>query len=363
MKQIASGSFGDEIMKPRIFLSSTFYDLKYIREDLCCFISEKNYEPILSERGNIGYTPGKSLDLSCYEAINHSDMTILLIGGRYGSAASDETAEDSFSDYLSITRKEFRMAIQNGIPLFAFVDKNVYTEFELYEKNKDLFAEKSETILHFEFTYTEHKNVFQFIHELKTNVGIPIFQFSSINDIKQILNEQWADMMKKYLTVLREKKKIDSLNTTMQEINHVVQKLTSQVSAMGSKIYESESEFEEKASIMQTYNTIKQSIHLYNPCHNEKREIYDADIRNCIDALAKSMNIIQQRQSVEDNFDFKECGKIIVACLNEHSLKLSSLTSSFLPNLDVLCNILNQDDLKEKVIAMFSQKPENLIAV
>ena len=33
-------------MKPRIFISSTFYDLKYIREELMRFIVSKNYEPI-----------------------------------------------------------------------------------------------------------------------------------------------------------------------------------------------------------------------------------------------------------------------------------------------------------------------------
>lgn len=43
-------------MKPRIFISSTFYDLKYIREELMRFIVSKNYEPILFENGNIGYT-------------------------------------------------------------------------------------------------------------------------------------------------------------------------------------------------------------------------------------------------------------------------------------------------------------------
>lgn len=365
MEKYAFKIFGDKKMKPRIFLSSTFYDLKYIREDLSRFIMGKNYEPILSERGNIGYTPGKPLDLSCYEAIHQSDMTILLIGGRYGSAASGETIEDCFSNYLSVTRKEFRTAVENGIPLFAFIDKNVYTEFELYEKNENLFAEKAEnqTAFSFEFIYTEHRNVFRFIHELKTSVGLPIFCFSSVNDIKKILDEQWADMMKKYLTALREKKTIDSLNTTVQEINHVMQKLESQVSVMGSKIYDSKSEFEEKTSIMQAYHAIKQSVHLFNPVHNAQRKIYDADIRHCIDAFTKSINVIRQRQAVEDDFDFQECSKIIIACLNEYALKLSSLTSTFLQNLDVLFDVLNREESKEKVVAMFLQKPEDLITL
>ncbi len=336
MKKTESKVFGDENMKPRIFLSSTFYDLKYIREDLFHFIVSRNYDPILSEQGSIGYTPGKPLDISCYEAVNNSDMAILLVGGRYGSAASSETGGDCFSEYLSVTRKEFRTAVKNGIPVFAFVDENVYTEFELYEKNKDLFLNsKNKNMLGFEFTYTEHQNVFQFIHELKTNVGLPIFQFSSVNDIKQILDEQWADMMKKYLTELRDKKTTESLEETIQEINHAIQKLTSQVSVMGSEICENEDKFEEKTAVMQAYTAIKQSIHLYNPCHVQ-RKIYDTDIRNCLEALTKSINIIRQRQAVEKEDDFNAYSKIIFTCLNEYNLKLSSLTSSFLQNLDML---------------------------
>ena len=46
-------------MKPRIFVSSTFYDLKYIREDLSNFIKSYNFEPIMFEDGDIGYVPGK----------------------------------------------------------------------------------------------------------------------------------------------------------------------------------------------------------------------------------------------------------------------------------------------------------------
>lgn len=49
-------------MKPRIFVSSTFYDLKYVREDLSNFIKAHDFEPIMFEDGDIGYTPGRALD-------------------------------------------------------------------------------------------------------------------------------------------------------------------------------------------------------------------------------------------------------------------------------------------------------------
>ncbi len=50
---------GITYMKPRIFISSTFYDLKYIREDIANFVRSYGYEPILFEDGDIGYTPEK----------------------------------------------------------------------------------------------------------------------------------------------------------------------------------------------------------------------------------------------------------------------------------------------------------------
>ena len=120
-------------MKPRIFISSTFYDLKYIREELMRFIVSKNYEPILFENGNIGYTPNRALDISCYEAMRNSDMAILIIGGKYGSPAT--TNNNEFDEYVSVTRKEFRSANRSKIPIYTFVDSKVFTEYELYERN------------------------------------------------------------------------------------------------------------------------------------------------------------------------------------------------------------------------------------
>ena len=71
----------EKCMKPKIFVSSTYYDLKYAREDLSNFINGYKFEPILFENGDIGYEPGKPLDESCYSNISKSDMVILLIGG------------------------------------------------------------------------------------------------------------------------------------------------------------------------------------------------------------------------------------------------------------------------------------------
>jgi len=74
--------------KPRVFISSTYYDLKHIRAALENFIESLGFEAILSEKGDIAYSPDKPLDESCYREVSNSDIFILIIGGRYGSASS-----------------------------------------------------------------------------------------------------------------------------------------------------------------------------------------------------------------------------------------------------------------------------------
>jgi hypothetical protein len=70
--------------KPRVFVSSTFYDLKHIRSSLDIFIESLGFEPILSEKGDIAYSPDHPLDESCYREVQTSDIFVLIIGGRYG---------------------------------------------------------------------------------------------------------------------------------------------------------------------------------------------------------------------------------------------------------------------------------------
>ena len=150
-------------MRPRIFVSSTFYDLKYIREDLANFIKLYDFESILFEDGDIGYTPGKKLDESCYEQMRTADMVILIIGGAYGSAASNEK-EDDFQEYMSVTRREFQIAINESIPVFVFIDVDVYVEYGFYENNYDGIENKHQDL---KFKATKNINVFRFIREIK----------------------------------------------------------------------------------------------------------------------------------------------------------------------------------------------------
>ena len=50
--------------KPRVFLSSTYYDLKHVRERIERFLVNFGMEPVLFENDNVTFEFNKPLDLS-----------------------------------------------------------------------------------------------------------------------------------------------------------------------------------------------------------------------------------------------------------------------------------------------------------
>ena len=126
--------------KPRVFVSSSYYDLKHFRSSLDIFIEGLGFEGILSEKGNIAYNPDQPLKESCYREAQTADILVLLIGGRYGSAAGGEERKPThkfFERYDSITKKEYESAIQRDIPTYILVETNVYAEYQTFLKNKE----------------------------------------------------------------------------------------------------------------------------------------------------------------------------------------------------------------------------------
>ena len=127
-------------MKPRIFVSSTYYDLKHVRERIEKFIDNYGFESVLFESDKITYEHDKPIDDSAYNEVNLCHMMLLIIGGRYGTGASiDNPIEDHKkyeNEYVSITRKEFETALKRNIPIFILLIKMFIRNIKHIKKTK-----------------------------------------------------------------------------------------------------------------------------------------------------------------------------------------------------------------------------------
>jgi len=171
---------------PRIFVSSTYYDLKHVREIIRKFIEDLGYEPVLSEFSDIFYKPGDTVQNSCLREISSCDIFILIVGKRYGSYFP--------SDSLSITHREYIEAQNQSIPIYSFVDLDVLHDYEFHKKNT------SSTNCSYRVVEDEDIYIFGLIDDIqKASKDNSLIPFTSISDILQHLKKQWASLFKNFL--------------------------------------------------------------------------------------------------------------------------------------------------------------------
>jgi hypothetical protein len=229
-------------MKPRVFVSSTYYDLKYVRESIERFISNYNFEPVLFESGNVTFEHGEELDTSCYNEVNLCHMMILIIGGRYGSKATGDNKTDVITKYeaqfVSITRREYETALSKNLPVFIFIDKNVYSEYQTYSENRSIFeSPTSEKKMNFKFAHVDSINVFRFIDYLNKN---PIKTFEKFEEIEDYLKNQISGLFYLYLMQLQRKKDEEKVLDTISELNNVTQRMNEMMSEVGKKVIDTD---------------------------------------------------------------------------------------------------------------------------
>lgn len=204
---------------PRIFVSSTCYDLQEVRGNLRDFIYGFGYEPIMSDFGDIFYDFNTHVQESCVEAIKQSDMYVLIIGDNYGSTFhTSEKKQNEIPE--SVTLTEFKKALELEKAKIIFINKFVKHDYENYsnylkEKYREYFNEntiedkdinvekhkiKVEVDKSYPFPKKSYKYIFYFldkIYELKTNNAF--FPFESSQDIKENLKKQWAGFLQERL--------------------------------------------------------------------------------------------------------------------------------------------------------------------
>lgn len=199
---------------PRVFVSSTCYDLKYIRENIKYFINNMGFESILSEDGDVFYAPEQHTHDACLSEVQNCQMFVLIIGGRYGGNYKQEDK--------SITNKEYEEAIKGKIPVFALVEKNVWSDHFVYQKNKNV-----DTII---YPNVDNIKIFDFIDEVrKSENNNAIYAFGDFKDIEQYLKKQWAGLLYNFLINSIETKKVKDLFEEIHSATEKIEYYTKQV--------------------------------------------------------------------------------------------------------------------------------------
>lgn len=201
--------------KPRIFVSSTFYDLRQIREDLERFILEMGYESVRNETGAIAYSREQAPESSAYREVELCDIIVTIIGGRFGSESREHEG-------LSITQKELLTALEKGVQVFIFIEQNVLSEFSTYRINKD-----NKTV---KYRFVDDVRIFEYIEML---YGLPknnaIAPFQTGKEIVEYLRAQWAGLFQRFLTEQKrasEVKILEEMKTVSSTLQQTVKFLT-----------------------------------------------------------------------------------------------------------------------------------------
>ena len=200
---------------PRVFISSTCYDLKEIRFQIRSFIEDIGYEPVMSDFGDIFYDFNDHVQDSCTSEIEKSNLFVLIIGNNYGSVYHKHD-DKKIKVPDSVTLQEFKTALDTGIPKYIFINKFVQYDYDNYERAlskylHEQFSKKEipsneieDTRFNFKkdfnatypFPNDAYKYIFYFIEIIKgLELNNAIYSFESFDNIKNDLRKQWAGLL------------------------------------------------------------------------------------------------------------------------------------------------------------------------
>jgi len=204
---------------PRVFVSSTCYDLRYVRENLVFFIGNMGFEPVLSEEGTVFYDPTKHVQDACLAEVANCQMFVLIIGGRLGSKYKDKTE--------SIVNYEYREAANKKIPVFAMVEQQVHAEYRVYQMNKE---NKNLDASKIAYPGIDSTKIFEFMEEVQGKaINNALVPFSDYSELESYLSQQWAGMMFSFLTQKSESERVASMLDTLSAISNRVEFLSKQI--------------------------------------------------------------------------------------------------------------------------------------
>jgi len=184
--------------------------------------------------------------------VRTSDIFVLIVGGRYGST-DDESGK-------SITNIEYDTAKETGMPIYIFVDKEVWTKRDTYKQLKamvrdgDLSEEKINPALG--GTIQDYK-VYEFIEYIQSSHRNPwIFQFEQASEIIGQLQNNWSLLLKEYLV---KKRGLKLLRPEAELMPLLVLRLLDSNENSVDSIYVPPLPFIDKKSLIEKLNSLKPS--------------------------------------------------------------------------------------------------------
>lgn len=212
--------------RPRVFISSTFYDLRQVRADLQRFIEEIGYETVQHERGQVPYGSTEKLESYCYKEIAQVDIVVNIVGGRFGSV--------SFDQDNSISQMELKTALRLNKQCYVFVDTSVMAEYRMYLRNKNVEG--------ISYVAADDERIFKFIEQIETlPKNNQLIEFRQSSEIALHLREQWAGLFQRFLQeqeTLPDRRAGDELHTALNTVKDLVTFLTNERREQGSTINE-----------------------------------------------------------------------------------------------------------------------------
>jgi nucleoside 2-deoxyribosyltransferase len=200
----------------RVFVSSTYYDLRHVRNDLYLFIKGMGYDPVMHDKGGVSYTQDTTIEQSCYNELSTCDIVVCIIGNKFGSKAA--------SGDFSITMEELQTAIQQKKKVYTYIVKDVLIENQTYEKNI-----KTGSFLP---AFADDVRIHEFVSEMKRTVKNNfIMPFETVNDIIDNLKMQLSGLFQHLLMLessATESKTFNDLVLVSSKIKELMDSLSKQ---------------------------------------------------------------------------------------------------------------------------------------
>ena len=269
---------------PRVFISSTCYDLKHIRENLKYFVRTIGYEPVLSDEGDVYYDPSIHTHDSCLKEVETCQIFILIIGGRYGGKFKD--------DDTSITNNEYKQAVLNNIPIFTLVEDAVYSDHNVYTTNKKT---NPDIVNKINYPSIDNQKIFDFIDEVRKKVlNNSIFAFKDFSDMETYLKKQWAGMMYDFLIDRHHKKTTDTTNSLLNNLSIATQKSEELIKVLlkSSKVDDVDKTIEEINNKVEAENFIKLILNKFKIDKLENTTIEELEKLELVDEWYKFVESI-----------------------------------------------------------------------